>query len=100
MDSAMYNFPPSGVSRRGTSAYSSIPWAASRAADWTPDVDADSAWTPDVDADSVDAYSVGDGPPAVGPLPDNVIGGDIGSVAASFDGGYDHGDVPGNIFTD
>jgi hypothetical protein len=49
-------------------------------------------------------YEVGDGAPTVGPLPPNLIAGDVGDVDADFDGGGgdgysagDFADIPDNI---
>jgi hypothetical protein len=115
MNEHLYSFPPGGVSRRGTSVYSSVPWFA-RAAQ-APAVTDD--WNPDVDADSAEAFAVGDGPPAVGPTAENVVGGGDWPITAEFDpagsefdvtpgafdidavidtgGGYTSGAVPPNI---
>jgi hypothetical protein len=96
MEFAQYEIPPGGASQRGAS---SIPWFARGAQPLT-----DPAWSPppDVETDDphTDAYSVGDGPPAVGPTAENVIGGDVGSVSGASFNDYtsaDFDDVPDNI---
>jgi hypothetical protein len=91
MDEQYYPTPPGGASLRGAGY---TPWFTRQ------------AWNPAPNLESQDPHDgpleveVGTGPPAVGPSAENVVGGDIGSVAADFDGGYDHGPTPGNIFTD
>lgn len=109
VESATYSFGPGGDSRRGTPAgsasYSTTPWFArgqvpfdgSEADEWSPPDDLQSS-----DPHDQPPFSVGDGPPSTGEVPSNIIAGDgdIGSVAASFDGGIDTGDVPGNIHVD
>jgi hypothetical protein len=95
----MYSFPPGGVSRRGTSTYSSVPFARAAAFDGSV---ADE-WAPlndDVDPHDAPAFDVGDGPPATGPSAENVIGGGDFPVAADFTGGYDATNVPANIVTE
>lgn len=93
MDSATYGFGPGGVSRRGIPA-GSTPWA--RAAQ---------SWNPLPNVETSDPHDgplvaeVGDGPPATGPVPDNIVCGDVGTVAATFadNSADDFGVVPDNI---
>jgi hypothetical protein len=82
--------PPGGASQRGAQ-YSSPWWArGAQAPDWNP--------PPDVEIQDPHADpSVGDGPPAVGPSAENVIGGGDFPVSADFSGGYDAGAIPDNI---
>jgi hypothetical protein len=68
-------------------------------------------WQPNVPAGSADPFNVGDGPPATGDAPDNIVAcddgdGDVGMVDADFDSGgdgydaSDFGPVADNIIVD
>ncbi len=94
---------PGGISRRGMTP-SAIPWARAAqppafdgavAAEWNPVDDVETS-----DPHDQPAFTVGDGPPTVGPTPDNIEGGGSFAVDADFSGGYDSGSVPDNIIVD
>lgn len=107
--------PPGGTSHRGITG-SGIAWArAAQAPNDQPQPDAHvpteafdtvaaEDWLPIPDLQNSDPHDepftaeVGTGPPAVAAVPTNIVGsGDVGSVAADFDGGYDSAEVPENV---
>jgi hypothetical protein len=108
MDSATYSFPPGGVSRRGTSAASSIPWArAAQAPAFDGSVAAE--WNPASDVETSDPHDqppftdIGaDIVPVDGELAPNVTGGGDFPVDAVFadNSAQDFSEVPDNIHTE